>query len=139
MFLRTTFWKICIRGATYYGPVYQQLEAVTQHGSVESHGDVEAAIYHQQYLDQVHALFRQRVRFVGDERQACLYILKCLLKKEQPSSGLLEGYYKISKTDVRFFKDYVRVLYRALCYRFREKEMENGIFVRSMDERLSDA
>jgi hypothetical protein len=123
MFMRSSFYRVCIHGIDRYkAPVYD-LEAVTIHSHVETHGDVEEFIYRQQFRDAVEVLFKQNVRFIGLERKACYYILNCLLERTSLNFTIISQYFNVKKKRALFFVDYVRVLYRAVCYAFREREM----------------
>lgn len=125
----TSFLKLCFRRQALqtliqlapeeFDLFYAQKSAS---GSVRDYADAEHELYQEQFNLVLRRMFLKNVRFLGQVRNACLYILNQYLLAKDPAKDLLVSYFKIPSEKLKFYCDYVAVLYRGLAYALRESE-----------------
>jgi hypothetical protein len=88
-------------------------------GTLPSHADTERAMYEQQIGDWMRTITKQRVRFLGNEHAACLYLLDCLLGFEQVSINFASRRFKLTGKRASYLIQYCLILIRASMLELR--------------------
>lgn len=96
------------------------------HARLETQFDVDMRLYERQLVWNIRESIRSKVRFSGDEAEACKFILDCELEFKNNDPRLAKQKFKISSQRCNYLISYIKILIRAELWEIRLSEREIG-------------
>ena len=99
---------------------FQSWVYVPPTGRIEDFDDAEARLYASQLRYHMFNIFKADIRFVGNERDACIFMAECMLgfRKLDPMTARFR--FRLSRPRVNFLYQYVRYLLKNAAHAVRQ-------------------
>ena len=120
------FFKDSIRNLYSQQFDYWTVARVPESGRLPSHYEVEAKIYSEQTIRNLRRDVLHKLRFIGEERVACEFILDCRLGYRNLDPMVAKRRCNLNGYDCRLLLKHVDVLIKAMLWRYGEREHKDG-------------
>jgi len=90
--------------------------------TIPGFGDKDNEIYEDQAHKVVREMVTGKIRFIGNERSACLDILDSVLGYSRTDPMIVKGRYKLCNKAARYFERYIRILVKAAFIEVDDRE-----------------